>query len=62
MRWKRTSIFAAAIAAGLVFSVSQASAAFFAFNTTPQWPQRVSAQRLARNRNRFGHLGRRHAH
>ncbi len=33
MRWKRTSFFAAAIAAGLVFSVSQASAAFFAFNT-----------------------------
>ena len=34
MRWKRTSIFAAAIAAGLLLSVSQASAAIFTFNTT----------------------------
>jgi hypothetical protein len=34
MRWKRTSIFAAAIAAGLLLSVSQASAAIFTFTTT----------------------------
>ncbi len=34
MRWKRTSIFAAAIAAGLLLAVSQASAAIFTFTTT----------------------------
>ena len=34
MRWKKTSIFAAALAAGLVFGVSQASAAIFTFATT----------------------------
>jgi len=34
MRWKKTSIFAAALAAGLVFAVSQASAAIFTFTTT----------------------------
>jgi hypothetical protein len=34
MRWKKTSIFAAALAAGLLFSVSQASAAIFTFTTT----------------------------
>src|SRR5215204_3901078 len=34
MRWRRTSIFAAAMAAGLLLSVSQASAAIFTFTTT----------------------------
>jgi hypothetical protein len=34
MRWKRTSIFAAALAVGLLFAVSQASAAIFTFTTT----------------------------
>lgn len=34
MRWKKTSILAAALAAGLLFSVSQASAAIFTFTTT----------------------------
>lgn len=34
MRWKRTPIFAVVLAAGLLLSVSQASAAIFTFTTT----------------------------